>query len=145
MCKQKTVLNIIKQTKDLPEWFVMHAEAQAEDFSAAVERDKKTMEQVESLDKRMTSMESKLDVVASNQTTMQAQQGAMQAQQGAMQAQLTEVIQLIRDNNMKEKVWVFDGFASFFKGKFFKVAILLALGFLVGAGKDVVMAAFGLL
>lgn len=116
----------------------MHAEAQAEDFSAAMERDKKTMEQVASLDKRMTAMESKLDVVASNQTTMQAQQGAMQAQ-------LTEVIQLIRDNNMKEKVWVFDGLASFFKGKFFKIAILLALGFLVGAGKDVVMAAFGLL
>lgn len=138
MCKQKTVLDIIKQTKDLPEWFVMHAEAQAEDFSAAMERDKKTMEQVASLDKRMTAMESKLDVVASNQTTMQAQQGAMQAQ-------LTEVIQLIRDNNMKEKVWVFDGLASFFKGKFFKIAILLALGFLVGAGKDVVMAAFGLL
>ena len=115
----------------MPEWFIMHAEAQAEDFDAATQRDKQTMERVASLDNRMTAMESKLDVVASNQTTMQAQQG--------------EVIQLIRDGNMKEKVWVFDGFASFFKSKFFKVAILLALGFLVGAGKDVVMAAFGLL
>ena len=99
---------------------------------------KKTMEQVASLENRMTVMESKLDTVASNQTIMQAQQGAMQAQ-------LTEVIQLIRDGNIKEKAWVFDNFASFFKSKFFKVSILLALGFLVGAGKDVVMAAFGLL
>lgn len=138
MCKQKTVLEVIKQTKDLPEWFIMHAEAQAEDFSAAMERDKETMERVASLDNRMTAMESKLDMVASNQTTMQAQQGAMQAQ-------LTEVIQLIKDGNMKEKAWVFDNLTSFFKSKFFKVALLLALGFLVGAGKDVVMAAFGLL
>lgn len=131
MCKQKTVLEVIKQTKDLPEWFVMHAEAQAEDYEAAIKRDKETMERVAALDKRMIVVESKLDSVVSTQVSMQAQ--------------LTEIYQLIKNNNMKEKAWAFDGVAKFFSSRAFKVACLLALGFLVGAGKDVVMAAFGLL
>lgn len=131
MCKQKTVLSALQHTDSLPEWFVLHAEAQSDDYIELAARAKTTMEKVDALDKRMLAVEEKLDGVV--------------ATVSSMQTTLTELTNLIKDDKMKEKAWAWDGLTKFFSARAVKVGILLALGFAAGAGKDVVLAAFGLL
>ena len=131
MCKQKTVLAALQHTGTLPEWFVLHAEAQSDDYIELATRAKTTMEKVDALDKRMLAVEEKLDGVV--------------ATVSSMQTTLTELTNLIKDDKMKEKAWAWDGLIKFFSARTVKVGILLALGFAAGAGKDSVLAAFGLL
>lgn len=131
MCKQKTVLGALQHTDSLPEWFVLHAEAQSDDYVDLAQRAKTTMEKVDALDKRMIAVEDKLDSVV--------------ATVSSMQTTLTELTNLIKDGKMKEKAWAWDGLTTFFSARTVKVGILLALGFAAGAGKDAVLAAFGLL
>jgi hypothetical protein len=131
MCKQKTVLAALQHTGALPEWFVLHAEAQSDDYIELATRAKTTMEKVDALDKRMLAVEDKLDSVV--------------ATVSSMQTTLTELTDLIKDGKMKEKAWAWDGLTKFFSARTVKVGILLLLGFAAGAGKDSVLTAFGLL
>lgn len=139
MCKQRTALDVIKHTmRDLPEWFLTHAEAQADDNDAAKERDEAVIAKVDDLKGRVETLETKVDrIEVSSRETHEAVH--------RIEDTIEELKAVLQRDKIKEKAFVFDKIGAIFKSKHFWIAVLVALSFIAGVSKEAILAVFGIL
>lgn len=139
MCKQRTALDVIKHTMhDLPEWFLTHAEAQADDNDAAKLRDEAVLAKVDDLKSRVETLETKVDrIEVSARETHEAVH--------RIEETIDELKLVLKKEKIKEKAFMFDKIGAIFKSKYFWITVMIVLSFFAGVSKEAILAVFGIL